>query len=43
VAAFLWAQPNFEGVVEDGRAISDAAHAAGAYSIASADPSPSRC
>ena len=38
VAAFLWAQPNFEGVVEDGRALSDAAHAAGAYSIASADP-----
>src|SRR6185436_5056453 len=38
VAAFLWAQPNFEGVVEDGAALTKAAHAAGAYSIASADP-----
>ena len=38
VAAILWAQPNFEGIVEDGRALSDAAHAAGAYSVAVADP-----
>ncbi len=38
VAAFLWAQPNFEGVVEDGARITQAAKAAGAYSIASADP-----
>ena len=38
VAAILWAQPNFEGLIEDGRAISDAAHAAGAYSVAIADP-----
>ena len=38
VAAFLWAQPNFEGVVEDGARITKAAKAAGAYSIASADP-----
>src|SRR6202008_1556198 len=37
-AAILWAQPNFEGIVEDGRALSDAAHAAGAYSVAVADP-----
>ena len=38
VAAFLWAQPNFEGIVEDGAALTQATHAAGAYSIASADP-----
>jgi len=38
VAAFLWAQPNFEGVVEDGAALTKAAQAAGGYSIASADP-----
>jgi len=38
VAAFLWAQPNFEGIVEDGLALTEATHAAGAYSIASADP-----
>ena len=38
VAAVIWSQPNFEGVVEDGKAISDAAHGAGAYSIAVADP-----
>jgi glycine dehydrogenase subunit 1 len=38
LAALLWAQPNFEGVVEDGRALTEAAHAAGAYSVASADP-----
>ena len=38
VAAFLWAQPTFEGVVEDGKALTEAAHAAGAYSIAAADP-----
>ncbi|TMQ53189.1 MAG: aminomethyl-transferring glycine dehydrogenase subunit GcvPA [Candidatus Eisenbacteria bacterium] len=38
VAAVLWAQPNFEGIVEDGAALTEAAHAAGAYSIASADP-----
>ncbi len=38
VAAFLWAQPNFEGVVEDGTALCDAAHEAGAYSVAVADP-----
>ena len=37
-AAFLWAQPNFEGVVEDGAALCDAAHAAGAYAVAVADP-----
>jgi glycine dehydrogenase subunit 1 len=37
-AAVLWAQPNFEGIVEDGAAITEAAHAVGAYSIASADP-----
>ncbi len=37
-AAFLWAQPNFEGIVEDGAAITAAAHAAGAYSVAVADP-----
>jgi glycine dehydrogenase subunit 1 len=38
IAAVLWAQPNFEGIVEDGSALTDAAHAAGAYSIAAADP-----
>jgi glycine dehydrogenase subunit 1 len=38
VAAFLWAQPNFEGIVEDGAGLTDAVHAAGAYSIATADP-----
>src|SRR5439155_8759 len=37
-AAVLWAQPNFEGIVEDGAALTQAAHAAGAYSIAVADP-----
>ncbi len=37
-AAVLWAQPNFEGIVEDGKALSDAAHAAGSYSVAVADP-----
>lgn len=37
VAAILWAQPNFEGIVEDGRALSEAAHAAGAYSVCVAD------
>ena len=38
VAAILWAQPNYEGVVEDGRAITEQAHALGAYSVAIADP-----
>jgi len=38
VAAFLWSQPSFEGVVEDGSALTKAAKGAGAYSIASADP-----
>jgi glycine dehydrogenase subunit 1 len=38
VAAFLWAQPNFEGCVEDGAALCEAARAAGAYSVAVADP-----
>ena len=38
VAAVIWSQPNFEGVVEDGKVLSEAAHAAGAYSIAVADP-----
>jgi glycine cleavage system P protein (glycine dehydrogenase) subunit 1 len=38
VAAVLWSQPNFEGVVEDGKALTEAAHAAGGYSIAAADP-----
>jgi glycine dehydrogenase subunit 1 len=38
VAAVLWAQPGFEGVVEDGAAVTEAAHAVGAYSIAAADP-----
>ena len=37
-AAFLWAQPNFEGIVEDGAVLTEAAHAAGAYSVAVADP-----
>ena len=37
-AAVLWAQPNFEGVVEDGEAITKAAHAMKSYSIAVADP-----
>ena len=38
IAAVIWSQPNFEGIVEDGRALTDAAHAAGAYSVAVADP-----
>jgi len=38
LAAVLWGQPNFEGVIEDGAAITKAAHAAHAYSIAVADP-----
>jgi glycine dehydrogenase subunit 1 len=38
LATLIWAQPNFEGVVEDGKALTEAAHAAGAYSVASADP-----
>ena len=38
VAAFLWGQPNFEGIVENGSMLTEAVHAAGAYSIASADP-----
>jgi glycine dehydrogenase subunit 1 len=37
-AAVIWAQPNFEGVIEDGAAMSEAARAGGAYSIAVADP-----
>ncbi len=37
-AAFLWAQPNFEGVVEDGVALCAAAREAGAYAVAVADP-----
>jgi glycine dehydrogenase subunit 1 len=37
-AAVAWAQPSFEGTVEDGAALTAAAHAAGAYSIAVADP-----
>ncbi|HEU4724975.1 MAG TPA: aminomethyl-transferring glycine dehydrogenase subunit GcvPA [Candidatus Eisenbacteria bacterium] len=37
-AAFLWAQPNFEGVVEDGEALTAIAHGAGAYSVAVGDP-----
>jgi glycine dehydrogenase subunit 1 len=37
-AAVLWAQPNFEGVVEDGEAITKAAHAMKSYSVAAADP-----
>ncbi len=38
VAALLWPQPSFEGIVEDGAALTEAAHAAGALSIAAADP-----
>jgi glycine dehydrogenase subunit 1 len=38
VAAVLWSQPSFEGVIEDGAALTEAAHRAGAYSIAAADP-----
>jgi len=38
LAAVLWGQPNFEGVIEDGAAITRAAHAVNAYSIAVADP-----
>jgi glycine dehydrogenase subunit 1 len=38
VAAVLWAQPGFEGVVEDGSALTELAHRAGAYSVACADP-----
>ena len=38
VAAVLWAQPGFEGAVEDGAAITEAAHRAGAFSVAVADP-----
>ena len=38
VAAVIWAQPNFEGVVEDGAALTRAAHEIGAYSLAAADP-----
>jgi glycine dehydrogenase subunit 1 len=38
VAAVVWAQPGFEGVIEDGAAITEAAHRVGAYSIAAADP-----
>jgi glycine dehydrogenase subunit 1 len=38
LAALLWAQPNFEGIVEDGKALTDASHAAGAASVAVADP-----
>ncbi len=38
VAAVLWAQPGFEGVIENGAAITQAAHRAGAFSIAAADP-----
>ena len=37
-AALLWGQPNFEGIVEDGESLTQAAHAAGAYSVAVADP-----
>jgi glycine dehydrogenase subunit 1 len=37
-AALIWGQPNFEGIVEDGEALTRAAHAAGAYSVAVADP-----
>ena len=37
-AAVIWGQPNFEGVVEDGETLTRVAHAAGAYSIAVADP-----
>jgi glycine dehydrogenase subunit 1 len=38
VAAVLWSQPSFEGVIEDGAAITEVAHRAGAFSIAAADP-----
>jgi glycine dehydrogenase subunit 1 len=38
VAATIWAQPNFEGIVEDGAALTRAAHGIGAYSLAGADP-----
>ena len=38
VAALLWPQPSFEGIVEDGAALTEAAHSCGARSIASADP-----
>ncbi len=38
IAAVVWSQPTFEGIVEDGKTLTDAAHAAGAYSIAIADP-----
>jgi glycine dehydrogenase subunit 1 len=38
VAAVIWAQPNFEGIVEDGAALTRAAHGIGAYSLAGADP-----
>ena len=38
VAAVLWAQPGFEGLIEEGAALTELAHRAGAYSIAAADP-----
>lgn len=38
VAAFVIQSPNFHGVVEDVKALSDAAHDAGALSVVSADP-----
>jgi glycine cleavage system P protein (glycine dehydrogenase) subunit 1 len=38
VAGFLWGQPNFEGVIEDGALLTKAVKAAGAYSIACCDP-----
>ncbi|TMQ66609.1 MAG: aminomethyl-transferring glycine dehydrogenase subunit GcvPA [Candidatus Eisenbacteria bacterium] len=38
IAAVIWPQPNFEGIVEDGKVLTEAAHAAGGYSIAVADP-----
>jgi len=38
VAALVWSQPNFEGIVEDGKGLTDAVHAAGGYSVAVADP-----
>ncbi|MBI4364675.1 MAG: aminomethyl-transferring glycine dehydrogenase subunit GcvPA [Candidatus Latescibacteria bacterium] len=38
VAALLWSQPSFEGIVEDGAALTDAAQGAGALSVAAADP-----
>ena len=37
-AAVIFAQPNFYGLLEDGAAITAAAHAAGALSIVAADP-----